>query len=195
MKHDVYDQESSTGINRDPSDRGKGGPAKGGSEQELKMKKMEAAGTPGVPHQALGALLGKWKAEVRSWCEPDQPPKVSRGESSVERTLDGRFVKEEFHGDMMGQKFTGHCLIGFDNTKQKFNCLWIDDKHTSMFVSEGRGDGNNRTITLEGKGVCPESGRTDVPMKQIIHLLSPEKHVVETFNDGERSMEITYTRS
>jgi len=195
MKHDVYDQESSTGIDRESTSTGKGGSSKGGGEQELMMKKIEAAGTPGVPHKALGVLTGEWKAEVRCWMNPDQPPKVSQAQSSVEWVLDGRFIKEKFHGDMMGQKFTGHCLIGFDNTKQKFNCLWVDDKHTSMFVSEGRGDANYKIITLEGKGVCPVSGRTDVPMKQILHLHSPEKHVLEMFNDGKRSMEITYTRS
>lgn len=196
MKHDVYDQESSTGINRDPGT----GPAKSnspkpGSEQEQMLKKIETAGTPGAPHKSLGALVGEWKAEVRCWMDPDQPPKVSQAESSVSWALDGRFVEEEFHGNMMGQDFTGHGLLGFDNTKRKFNSVWMDDKHTSMFTSEGKGDAGNKTITLEGKGVCPVSGRTDVAMKQILHLMSPEKHVLEMFNDGQRTMEITYTRA
>jgi len=125
---------------------------------------------------------------------PDQPPQVSRAKSSVSWTLDGRFVEEEFHGQMMGQDFTGRLLLGFDNIKQKFRSVWVDDKHTSMFTSEGRGDTGNKTITLEGRADCAVTGRRDVPMKQILHLLSPEKHVLEMFNDGQRSMEITYTR-
>jgi hypothetical protein len=195
MKHDVYDQDSSTGINRDPgSGSSKSNSPKTGSDQEQMMKKMEAAGTPGTQHKALGALVGDWKAEVRCWMDPGQPPKLSQAQSSVKWTLDGRFVEEEFHGKRMGEDFTGHCLLGFDNIRQKFNSVWVDDKHTSMFTSEGRGDTGNKTITLEGKMDCPASGQRDVPMKQIFHLLSPEKHVLEMFNDGKRTMEITYTR-
>ena len=193
MKHDVYDQESSTGVERNPGS-GKAGSPKSGSEQEQMMKRMEAAGKPGPQHKALGALVGEWKAEVRCWMDAGQPPKVSQAKSSINWTLDGRFIFEEFHGKMMDQDFTGHCLLGFDNTKQKFNCVWVDDKHTSMFTSEGRGDTGNKTITLEGRMDCPASGQRDVPMKQILHLSSPEKHVLEMFNDGRRTMEITYTR-
>ena len=195
MKPDVYDQESSTGIDRDPgSGPSKSNSPKTGSAPEQMLKKVEAAGKPGPQHKALGALVGDWKAEVRCWTDPGQPPKVSQATSSVDWTLDGRFLKEEFHGQMMGEDFIGCCLLGFDNTKQKFNRVWVDDKHTSIFTSEGPGDNGNTTITLEGKGACPASGRTDVPMKQILHLLSPEKHILEMFNDGHRTMEITYTR-
>src|SRR5882672_2648402 len=76
MKHDVYDQESSTGINREPGSGKKSGSQKSGSEQELMMKKMEAAGTPGAPHKALGVLVGDWKAEVKCWMDSGKPPEV-----------------------------------------------------------------------------------------------------------------------
>jgi len=47
---------------------------------------------------------------------------------------------------------------------------------------------------LEGKASCAATGKTDVPMKQIFRVISPDKHVLEMFNDGQKSMEITYTR-
>jgi len=94
----------------------------------------------------------------------------------------------------MGKPFTGRCLLGFDNTKQKFKCVWVDDMNTAIFTSEGRGENNNKVITLEGKSDCAATGRKDMPVKQVFRALSRDKHTLEMYNDGNKSMEITYTR-
>ena len=52
--------------------------------------------------------------------------------------MNGRFVQPEFTGEFMGKPFRGVSLTGYDNTKQKYNSVWIDDMHTSMFTSEGK---------------------------------------------------------
>jgi hypothetical protein len=31
-------------------------------------------------------------------------------------------------------------------------------------------------------------------MRQVFRVLSPDKHVLKMFNDGKKTMEITYTR-
>lgn len=174
--------------------KGKTAPAKSDAEKQEMQKKMEAAGTPGPAHKALDALAGNWKAEVKCWCEPGGTPKVSQGTAKGTWVLNGRFLEEEFHGEMMGKPFTGRTVMGYDNTKQTFNTVWLSDTQTSMFTSEGKGDTGNKVITLEGKGNCPATGRKDIPMKTVYRLLSPEKHVFEMFHDGEKSMEVTYTR-
>ena len=162
------------------------------------MRKVEAAGTPGPGHKALNALVGVWKAEVKCWMDPSGSPEVSQGRSKTSWKFNGRFLEEEFHGEMMGKPFTGQWLLGFDNTKQTFNSMWISDNQTSMFVSEGKGDQGNKIITLEGKATCPGTDRTDLPMKTVLRLLSPDKHVVEMYDSSQgqnaKTMEITYTR-
>ena len=95
---------------------------------------------------------------------------------------------------MMGKPFTGRCLMGFDNSKQTFNSIWVDDMHTSLFTSEGKGESGNTVITLEGKSTCPATGQKDVPMKQVFRVINADKHVLEMFNGTVKAMEITYTR-
>jgi len=197
MKHDVYDKEATL-----TSDRPRGGDKYGSSKPEANkeemLKKMQAAGTPGPAHKALDAFVGNWKAEVKCWMEPGGPPNVSQATAQAKWTLNGRFVEEQFHGEMLGKPFTGRCLLGFDNTKQKFVSVWVDDLHTSMFYSEGKGESGYKVITLEGKMDCPGSGQKDIPTKQVFRILGPDKHVLEMFSEtnGEnaRTMEITYTR-
>ena len=181
MKTDVYEEKAGT--------------ASSAPNKEEMMKKVQAAGTPGAGHKALGAFQGNWNAEVKCWMEPDGPPNVSQATSKANWIFGGRFLEEEFHGDMMGKPFTGRCLMGFDNTKQTFCSVWIDDMNTAMFTSEGRGENGNKVITLEGEASCAATGQKDVPMKQIFRVISPDKHVLEMFNDGEKAMEITYTRA
>ena len=90
------------------------------AEKQEAQKKMEAAGTPGTAHKALDVLAGEWKAEVKCWMEPGQPPHVSQGTAKGKWTLNGHFLEEEFRGEMMGKPFTGRSLMGYDNTKQTF---------------------------------------------------------------------------
>jgi hypothetical protein len=195
MKHDVYDTGSIADRTRAEDKSGSG---KSDADQQEMMKKMEAAGTPGPGHKALDAFVGNWKAEVKCWHEPGGSPQVSQGTAQAKWTLNGRFLEEDFQGEMMGKPFRGRSLIGYDNTKQTFNTVWVSDMGTSMFVSEGKGENGNKVITLEGKANCPATGQKDVPMKSVFRVLSPDKHVFEMF-DGSKGqnakvMEITYTR-
>jgi len=172
-------------------------PISDAQKQEM-QKKAEAAGTPGPAHKALDALTGNWKAEVKCWHEPGGSPQVTQATAKTRWILNGRFLEEEFHGEMMGKSFTGRSLIGYDNTKQKFNMIWISDIQTSMFVTEGRGEDANKTITLEGKADCPATGQRDVPMKSVFKVLSPDKHIFEMYDGSKgnaKTMEITYTRA
>jgi hypothetical protein len=168
------------------------------TEKEEMQKKAEAAGAPGPGHKALEALVGNWKAEVKCWMDPGGKPEVSEATAKTKWTLNGRFLEEDFQGQMMGKPFRGLSLIGFDNTKQTFNSVWVSDMQTSMFTTEGKGEDGNKVITQEGKASCAATGRQDVPMRTVIRVVSRDKHIFEMFerSKGEnvKTMEITYTR-
>ena len=162
------------------------------------QKKLEVAGRPGPAHQVFESLAGNWRAEVRCWIEPDGPPEMSLGSARIFWTLSGRFLEEEFHGEMMGRPYTGRTLMGFDNIKQTFNSVSVSDIQTSMFTCEGKGEHGNKLITMEGRATCMASDCKDIPMRTVMRIISPVKHTVEMFDrskgDNVKTMEITYTR-
>jgi hypothetical protein len=98
----------------------------------------------------------------------------------------------------MGKPFEGRTLMGFDNVKQAFTSVWVSDMQTSTFVSEGKGENGNKTITLNGTSSCPIREQTDIPMKLVLRILGPDKHTLEMYDlsEGEnnKTMEIAYTR-
>jgi len=163
------------------------------------MKKAEEAGRPGAEHKALESLVGDWKAEVKCWMDPDGPPQVSQGTAKAALTMNGRFLQEDFNGVMMGKPFQGRTVMGFDNVKRTYQSVWVSDMQTSMFVTEGRGENGNKTITLEGTSSCGATGQTEMPMKVVMRTVSPDKRTFEMFDTSRgsdvRTMEITYTRA
>jgi len=162
------------------------------------MKKAEAAGTPGAAHKALEPLIGEWTAQVTCYSAPDAPAGVTQGTAKASWIMNGRFVQEEFTGEFMGKPFRGISLTGYDNMKQKYTTVWVDDMSTAMMKSEGEAKDGGRTITFEGRYDCAMTGRKDLPMKQVIRMISRDKHIFEMhdLSKGEHSkmMEITYTR-
>jgi len=194
MKQGNESKGMSATIN--PSDRRAAGQV---LDKETLLKKAEEAGRPGPGHKALEALLGSWKAEVKCYMDPDGPPQVSQATAKGNWIMNGRFLEEDFQGEMMGKPFRGRTIIGFDNVKQTFKSVWFSDAQTSLFVTEGRGEGGNKVITLEGTSNCPATGLTDEPMKVVLRFLGPDKRTFEMFDLGHgvntKTMEITYTRA
>ena len=200
MKHTVNDTGSTAVLDR-PEKKApavKSDAVKSDAEKQEMQKKMDAAGTPGPAHKALDAFAGNWKAEVKCWCEPGGAPSVSQGTAKATWILNGRFLEEEFHGEMMGKPFTGRSLMGYDNIKQTYNTVWVTDVQTSILTSEGKAETGNKVFTLEGKGNCPATGRRDIPMKSVFRVLSPDKYSLELFDASKganaKTMEITYSR-
>jgi hypothetical protein len=197
MKSNVYEPEGTIVAGEESHQRAERRSEAGSAEQAEMLKKMEAAGRPGPAHDALKALVGSWKAEVKCWMDPGGLPEISKGTATARWVLSGRFLEEEFRGEMMGKPFTGRTLMGYDNTKKTFNSVWVCDTQTSMFVSEGKGDSGFKVLTLEGKSTCPATDRKDIPMKTVLRVINPDKHILEMYDGSQgnaKTMEIIYTR-
>jgi len=162
------------------------------------VKKAEAFCTPGPAHQALDPLIGDWNAEVKMWMTPDAPPTITKGTSKNTWTLKGRFVQQEFNGEFMGKPFRGISFTGYDNVRQKYRSVWIDDMSTTMVTSEGDAEDGGKVITFGGEYACAMTGDKHKQTKQIFRIISRDKHVFEMHDpskgDNSKEMEITYTR-
>ena len=89
-------------------------------------------------------------------------------------------------------------LVGYDNLKKKSVNSWVDDMSTAIFTAEGTSDDGGKTIVFESTADCPMTGEKDAPVKQVLRILGPDKHIFEMHDprrgENSRKMEITYTR-
>ncbi len=84
------------------------------------MEFYKKLGTPGIAHQLLAGMAGSWSTKTRNWMGPDRPPMEWTGSSEQKIILDGRFLQQEFAGDMMGKLYNGIGFTGYDNHRKKY---------------------------------------------------------------------------
>jgi hypothetical protein len=120
--------------------------------QEEMMKKWEEAMTPGPAHKNFEQFVGTWEAETKMWMNgPKGEPAVSKGSAEYKLALGGRYLQQEFSGEMMGQPFNGVGYTGYDNFGKKYVSFWIDNMSTAMSTMEGTMDKEGKTLTMWGK--------------------------------------------
>jgi hypothetical protein len=148
-------------------------------QMEEMMKKAEAACTPGAAHQALEPLVGDWTAEVKCWMASGAPPTITQGTAQCTWALKGRFVQQEFSGEFLGKPFRGIGFTGYDNVRQQYRSVWIDDMSTTMVTSEGEADPAGKVLTLAGDYACAMTGEKNKTCKQILRIVSRDQHIFE----------------
>ncbi|HJT21613.1 MAG TPA: DUF1579 domain-containing protein [Nitrospira sp.] len=166
-------------------------------DKEAMMEMWKKLAVPGEPHKLFASLAGSWTTTTKEWMEPGKPPTESTGTAEMKMLLDGRFLYQEYNGQMMGQPFTGIGIDGYDNMTKKYLTAWMDTMATGIFFMEGTASSDGKTITL--KGSHPEPGGGKMTHRAIWKIVDNNTQTFEMYgahgNGKEmKMMEITYTR-
>jgi hypothetical protein len=122
------------------------------------MDVYQKLSVPGAPHKLLAGLAGSWTTKTTAWMEPGKPPVESYGTCKQKMLFGGRYLQQEYAGEMMGSLFRGTNLIGFDNHTKKYVSTWVDSMSTGIYLFEGTASGDGKTITQESKYDDPVRG-------------------------------------
>jgi len=162
-------------------------------EEAAMMAAWQTYMTPGEPHQHLATAAGEWRHELTMWMAPDAPPTETTATSTAQPILGGRYVVEEYAGDMMGMPFEGRGTYGYDNAKEQYFMTWIDNMGTGLMVGWGAPEGNK--VTYTGTYMDPMTGE-EAPFRSIVTHVDDNHMIMEMYmpapgGGGEfKSMEI-----
>lgn len=168
-------------------------------EMQKMMEQYAKFAETGPQHKQLGTRIGAWDVKTKCTMDPNAPPQESRGVSKVHTVLGGRWIIEEFEGEMPGMgPFSGMGITGYDNVKKKYVNFWLDTMGTGAMISEGSADPTGKTITYIGSFEDPILGKTKT-VRSVARFVSDSKHTFEMFDtapDGKefKSLDIEYTR-
>jgi hypothetical protein len=169
----------------------------GKMDMQAIMEVYRKLAIPGAPHKLLASLAGSWTTKTRAWMEPDKPPMEGTGACEQKMLLGGRFLQQEFTGEMMGSSFTGIGVTGYNNHTKKYVSTWMDSMGTSILFFEGTANGDGKTVTQESRYEDPIKG----PMKwrSVTKIVDNNTYVFELYNSDmkgkeQKMMEITYAR-
>jgi hypothetical protein len=166
-------------------------------DPQAMMEAYAKLATPGEPHKQLASLAGSWTTKTKEWMEPGKPPTESTGTAEMKTLLDGRFLQQEFTGDMMGHPYSGIGTTGYDNLRKRYVSTWIDSMGTGVFVMEGTAGPDGKTITLKGQHA--ELGGGQMSHRAVWKLVDANTQTFEMYGTHKggkemKMMEITYTR-
>lgn len=133
-----------------------------------------AASMPGAPHAWLGQFIGTWKTKMSM--DMGGAPMVSEGTAKFSWLIDGRFLLQEFNGDMMGMPMQGFGVQGFDNVKRQYTGTWLDNMSTGIMTMQGSLDQTGKVLTLIGGMDEPMTGEMNKPVAFITTVID-ENHM------------------
>lgn len=166
-------------------------------DQQAMMELWKKMATPGEPHKLFATLAGSWTTTSKEWMDPGKPPTESTGTAEIKMLLDGRFLYQEYTGQMMGQPFSGIGIDAYDNMTKKYVTAWLDSMGTGIFIMEGSASADGKTITL--KGSHPEPGGGKMTHRAVWKIVDNNNQTFDMYgahHGGKETkmMEIVYTR-
>jgi len=167
------------------------------TDPQAMMEVWKQLAMPGEPHKLFTGLAGSWTTTTKEWMEPGKPPTESTGTAEMKMLLDGRFLYQEFTGNMMGQPFSGVGIDAYDNMTKKYVTAWMDTMGTGIFMMEGTASADGKTITL--KGSHPEPGGGKMTHRAVWKIVDNNTQTFDMYgaHHGGKEMkvlEITYSR-
>lgn len=172
-------------------------------DMEAIMARWEAFMTPGEHHQHMTQWAGEWDLTIVMWQGPGGDPEQSKATSNARLIMGGRYLLEEVRGsfDMGGGEpttFEGMALMGYDNHKNQYFSVWIDNMGTGLWEEWGTCDGEGKVLTTKGRSYDPMIG-AERDSKSVATIVDADTRKLEMFMPGPdgrmfKNMEITYRR-
>jgi hypothetical protein len=169
----------------------------GKMDMDTMMEVYQKLGTPGDAHKMLASMAGTWATKSKAWMDPDKPPMESEGSCEQKMLLGGRYLQQEFSGDMMGSPFSGIGIMGYDNHTREYVSTWIDSMSTGIYFFEGTASPDGKTITQENCYDDPVKGpMTWRSVTKIIdgNTMLFEMYGIDKTGRKDKMMEMIYTR-
>jgi hypothetical protein len=152
------------------------------------MQAWQAYMTPGAEHQRLASMAGNWTWNSTFWMAPGAPGEKSEGTMTAQPIMDGRYLVEEWKGNVMGGPFEGRAVSGYDNAKKQHFSVWVDNMGTGMMTSWGGYDASGETMTMSGTFFDPMSGKEQTSRSVMRHV-DDNHFIMEMFGPGPDGQE------
>lgn len=189
---------ASLGLGSAPQEEPKASMAPDEKNMMEMMKKAKKFTAPGPMHKFLERFLGTWDTDVRITMTGHEAP-PEKGVTETSWLLEGRWLKTEFDGSLMGQPFQSVSIMGYDNFKMSYVVTSVSSLDTAMNRSEGDLDPSGKVLILYGTIDEYLTGEHDKMVKTVWRVLSDDKLVMEVHDlpIGEKNtkvIEMTFTR-
>lgn len=164
------------------------------------MARLMKYAQPSEHHKKLEPFIGAWNQTVRIWMTPGADPQTLEGSATYKWIMGGRFVQGTYAGNYMGEPFHGMDLLGYDNFREQYISLWIDNHMTGFMTANGWYNDETDTIIMHGTVDDAMSDfpnrpfRTETKFKSDDHIVY-RHYTVDRKGNEFKSMEVVSRRA
>ena len=167
---------------------------------EAAMQEVMKRGAPSENHKIFSSLVGNWEAAAKFWMEPGQKPEKTTASVQNELVNDGRFLKQTYKGDWNGAPYHGTGYTGYDNIRQEYENIWLDNFSTGMMKATGKYDAKSKTLSFTCSYSCTMTGEKNKWSRSEWTIAGKNKNVYKSYSKNSKgeeflAMEITYKRA
>jgi hypothetical protein len=176
------------------------GAGPGQDQMAERMKKWKEISTPGDEHKKLDAFVGTWDVETRMWMgRPGASPTTTKGSTTYAWTVGGRYLRQDFQGEMAGMPVEGQGFAGYDNFEKKYVGVWMDNTSTAIFGMEGTMNKEGTVLTMYGKMDEWMTGEVGKMSKYVFRIPNKDRIIFEIHDlaigePNTKVVEMTFTR-
>lgn len=162
------------------------------------MEKARKFTQPGEHHKWLSRFIGTWDTETRFYMGGQASP-PEKGVAENTWLMEGRWIRSEAKGTMMGQPMHAFMIMGYDNFKMSYVVTSVSSVDTAMLRSEGDLDPGGKVLMTYGTLDEYLTGEHDKMVKYVWRFESDDKVVWEIHDlpigeNNTKVVEITSTR-
>jgi hypothetical protein len=164
--------------------------------------KKPAPGMGGMPeymkltqeHADLKKMVGQWDS-TWEWRLP--MPMKGTGTATTKLILGGRYLRQDYESQMMGQPWQGVLHLGYDTIEKEFVSVWMDSMSPIMSISRGKRQADD-SVKLVGNEPEHMTGKKQ-KVAVVIRWINDNQYTTAFYTigaDGEETRVglLTYTR-
>lgn len=157
-----------------------------------KAKKFTA---PGDNHKKLERFLGTWDTETRMVLHTG-PSAPEKGTATYTWLMEGRWLKGETSGTMMGMPMRTFTILGYDNFKMSYVSSTVNSFDTTLAHAEGDMDPSDKALISYGTIDEYLTGEHDKMVKYLWRFPSAEEMILEVHDlpIGEKNAQVIEIR-
>ena len=162
------------------------------------MERARRYTEPGPKHEVLERFIGTWTTSSRiTMAGMETEP--SEGTAVFSWLMEGRWLKGETEGSMMGRPMRSFTIVGYDNFKMSYVVSTVSSMDTAMNTAEGDLTPDGGALILYGTIDEYLTGEHDKMVKTVWRFISEDEMLMEVHDlhigeEGTKVYEVRYTR-
>lgn len=163
------------------------------SSPAVSMEEFMALNVVGAEHEWMAPLVGTFHGTMSLFAEPGAEPMQSEGVMVNRWFLGGRWLRQDWSSDFMGQPLQGFGLFGYDTLQKRYQGFWVDTMGTFMAPITNGQAVDARTVETYGESWDPSSGHV-VQRRDVVRIIDRNHHTFDMYqtHPGQDEIQILH---